>query len=217
MFQVEKITHLIKDLELIFNENKSKASSIRSKDISDISKVMLDIKKQSSKSISQLEANFKKEIDRLTSTFDTNQASYLEEIIDASTTYEIDKQKISDIKNFYREQSDKKYLSIKNDYHLASTEFNKAIAKLKNDKALNIHTLSVNDEKNRLPIEEAIEDIKITYEQTKLAVEEKYKEQLQSHKRQIEVMTLDFNTQKRATYYSQWRCCIFNQLKTKRL
>ncbi|WP_264230049.1 hypothetical protein [Acholeplasma laidlawii] len=194
--EVERIKSLILNIEYAFNESKSKAHSIRSKEISDISKVMVDIKKQSAQSITLLESNYKKEFEKIIENFESNQALLLLEIEDATKNYEKEKSKISHIKNFYREQSDKKYLSIKNDYHAASIEFNKSLETLKKEKEHHLKELKQSDEANRLPIEDALDKLKLDYEAQKLQVEQTYKEKLEAHKNKIEVITTNFNTKK---------------------
>nr|WIF88862.1 hypothetical protein QOL21_02300 [Acholeplasma laidlawii] len=92
--EVERIKSLILNIEDAFNESKSKAQSIRSKEVSDISKVMVDIKKQSAQSITLLESNYRKEFEKIIEHFETNQALLLLEIEDATKNYEKEKVKL---------------------------------------------------------------------------------------------------------------------------
>lgn len=193
---IRNIDLSIKEIEQKFNENKSKALAIRSKEISDITKVMQQIKKNSVLSIEKLENNFKLELDQMIQLFNETETTLLESIHTATTKYEQDKAQINQVKNYYREQSDKKYLSIKSDYHTASTEFNKSLDKLKKDKDSSVKKIKHLDDQNRQPIEEALNQLKISYQEEKQSIDTLYSQKLETHKALIETLTLDFNQAK---------------------
>lgn len=186
----------IKQIEQNFHENKSKAITIRSKEISDITKVMQQIKKNSVLSIEKIENNCKLELDQVIASFNENQSKLLESIHTATTKYEADKTQINQIKNYYREQSDKNYLSIKSDYHNASTEFNKSLDKLKKDKDASVKKIKHLDDQNRLPIEEALNQLKISNQAGKQSIETLSSQKLEAHKAYIQVLTNEFNQTK---------------------
>ncbi len=193
---IQNINLSIKEIEQKFNNSKSSALSIRSKELSDIAKVMQQIKKNSALSIEQLENNYKVELDQVLSSYNENEAKLLESIHSATSKYEQDKSQINQVKNYYREQSDKKYLSIKSDYHTASTEFNKSLDKLKKEKDLTLKKIKHTDEQNRLPIEEALNQLKTSYNQEKQSIDTLYSEKADAHKAQIEALTQAFNEAK---------------------
>jgi len=186
----------IKEIEQKFNDSKSKSLAIRSKEISDITKVMQQIKKNSVLSIEKLENNYKQELDQMLASFNENESKLLESIHAATTKYEQDKAQINQVKNYYREQSDKKYLSIKSDYHTASTEFNKSLDKLKKEKDTAVKKIKHLDDQNRLPIEDALHHLKISNQEEKQSIETLFSQKLAEHKTFIESLTITFNESK---------------------
>ena len=194
--QIEDIRHKITEYQAQFETQKSKALTIRSKEISDIDKVIANIKKQSALSIEKLESNHQKDLDNLMHKFRADEQLILDASKVASEKIEIDLNQIEETKNLYREQSDKKYVSIKSDYHEASIAFNKAVDKLKKNKELALKKLASNDEQNRQPIEDALVQLKADYEHQKATTTQLYKDKLEAHKQLIHELTQNYNQEK---------------------
>ena len=194
--QIEDIRQKITEHQSHFETQKSQALTIRSKEISNIDKVIAQIKKQSALSIEKIENNHQKDLDTLMSKFKADEQLILDAKKEASGKIEIDLNQIEDIKNLYREQSDKKYVSIKSDYHDASIAFNKAVDKLKKNKEAALKKLASNDEQNRQPIEDALVQLKTDYEAQKQATTQIYKEKLEAHKQYIHELTQNYNAKK---------------------
>lgn len=194
--QIEDIRHKITEYQAQFETKKSKALTIRSKEISDIDKVIANIKKQSALSIEKLENNHQKDLENLINKFRADEQLILDASKVASEKIEVDINQIEETKNLYREQSDKKYVSIKSDYHEASIAFNKAVDKLKKNKELALKKLASNDEQNRQPIEDALIQLKADYEHQKATTAQFYKDKLEAHKQSIHKLTQNYNHEK---------------------
>ncbi|HHX76405.1 MAG TPA: hypothetical protein GX698_03405 [Acholeplasmataceae bacterium] len=194
--QIEDIRHKITEYQAQFETQKSKALTIRSKEISDIDKVIANIKKQSALSIEKLENNHQKDLENLMNKFRADEQLILDASKVASEKIEVDINQIEETKNLYREQSDKKYVSIKSDYHEASIAFNKAVDKLKKNKELALKKLAENDEQNKQPIEDALVQLKADYEHQKATTAQLYKDKLEAHKQLIHELTQNYNQEK---------------------
>lgn len=193
---IDSIQKEIKELEQDLKDKKDQAGSIKAKSVAYVDKVIIDIRKQSTESIAQIKASYETDLAKINKIYLENEALILDEIKVFDLEYDRKRHVIQTTKNAYREQSDAKYLSVKNDYHQASTTFNKSIDSLKKQKEANLHIAKTDYQKAILPIEKDLKKFEETYLAKKQQIESEYQLKLQNQKELIIEITNDYNQKK---------------------
>ncbi|MBN3490650.1 hypothetical protein JV173_03885 [Acholeplasma equirhinis] len=193
---IDKFNHEINELEEKLNLLNKQALTTKSKDLAYIEKVIADIKKQSAKSMHQIKQNAASELVKV-------EAKYQEDVLVIQKNQEafeqnmkLEKERIVTSKALYREQSDSKYLSVKNDYHQASTAFNKKVDQLKKKKDDASNKLKSRYQESLVPIDLELKALEQSYQDLKSEHERIYSEKIETHKNQISVIIEKYNQKK---------------------
>lgn len=132
--KIEEINLKIKDLKKSWDVKKNNLSIELNKQINEINKKIINIKKNINHDILKIEDNYNLTIEKLNDEFKENEISINNRILELET-------RINDNKTFYdskienyRNESDKKYLEIKNIYQEKSRNFNKVVNKINDQK-----------------------------------------------------------------------------------
>ncbi|WP_025724558.1 hypothetical protein [Acholeplasma granularum] len=194
--EIDKINNSLSEIYDVFLQSKSSAQNIRSKEISIIERNIINIKKQSALSIEKLESNHHEDITNINEIYANNLLLIDNELSDYEKSISTQIKSINETKNFYRDQSDKKYLSIKSDYHQALTEFNKSIDNLKIKKADLLKDIKDVYESQKKPLEAALDKLKSDYQLNNKELEKTYKDKVETHKNNINIIIDNFNIEK---------------------
>lgn len=128
---LDKLSEEINELSKIQNEKINKYTITKNQELSAIEKSIIDIRKDSTKSISQIENNYILEVEETQKNYKVQEAILKDSMQAFEEETVIAKSKIQNAKNAYREQSDKKYLVIKGDFYQESSTFNAKVDELK--------------------------------------------------------------------------------------
>lgn len=157
--EIDAILAELERIDEAYKQQIQEALTLKSKEIAQLDIEINIIKRESAKEIAKIEAEHAQKLAKLEADYN-DVASMIEEgIAQYQENIQSVKEKIVFEKNAYREQSDSKYLSIKNDYHHASTIFNKRVDQLKKKKEDALSKLQAQYRQDLEPIEKESQEL----------------------------------------------------------
>lgn len=186
----------IKELELKQGELKREIQTAKAKEISEIERLIAEIKKHSDHQLKQIEENHQSLLIEIKKSYDENVLTTHESMNSKKAEVALRLEQMNLLKNTYRDQSDKKYLSIKNDYHLESIQFNQHVDLLKKEKDEFIKKAKDTYKKALIPIDDEKYEFNQKYELTKKEIEDSYHQKFLVHKKQMDEMNQEYSAKK---------------------
>lgn len=178
------------------NHSNDESEKTKDKELASIEVLISKVRKSHAQAITRLEKVFNDRVKEIEETFKHEEKRIQNESIEYEEKIKDRIEQIHVAKNAYREQSDEKYLSIKNEQQVASVAFNRKVDKINKITQEKIKKLDEKLKNDITPFEEQLTIVENTYINQKELLEAEFESLKNSHKVLHQQIINNFNEKK---------------------